>query len=244
MIGTSCNWASDSGECEALSSAQTRHCVLGFELWPTDSQDTQRTAKIMSIAPTKNPLDLFETWFHDAQDSEVNDPNAVALATVDQHGLPNIRIVLLKDFDAEGFVFYTNLESAKGREVLAAGKSAMCFHWKSRQRQVRLRGTTELVSDEQADAYFNSRPRQSRIGAWASQQSRPMAGRRELLQAVAKFGIKYAVGRIPRPNHWSGIRLKPSSIEFWQAGEFRLHDRIEYRRNADDNSWEHKMLFP
>ncbi len=198
----------------------------------------------MSISPTENPLELFEAWFEEARESETNDPNAVALATVDTNGMPNLRIVLLKKFDEQGFVFYTNLESAKGTETLATGNSAMCFHWKSRQRQVRLRGTTELVSDGQADEYFNSRPRQSRIGAWASQQSRPMKSRRDLLQRVAKFGLKFAVGRIPRPSYWSGVRLKPSSIEFWQAGEFRLHHRIEYRRNADDTSWIRRMLFP
>ena len=138
----------------------------------------------------------------------------------------------------------TNLESTKGTEILKTGKCAMCFHWKSRQRQVRIRGTIELVTDEQADEYFASRPRQSRIGAWASQQSRPMNGRRDLFAAVAKFGLKYAVGPIPRPDYWSGVRLKPSSIEFWQAGEFRLHHRVEYRRNTDENSWVRSMLFP
>ena len=198
----------------------------------------------MSISVAKDPLELFKAWFQDAQDSEVNDPNAVTVATVDEDGLPNVRVVLLKDFDAQGFVFYTNLESAKGREIVSAGKAAMCFHWKSRQRQVRIRGAIELVSDEQADEYFNSRPRQSRIGAWASQQSRPMKGRGDLLQAVAKYAVKYAVGRIPRPSYWSGVRLKPASIEFWQAGEFRLHHRIEYCRSPDGNSWEQRMLFP
>lgn len=198
----------------------------------------------MNISPTEDPLDLFSDWYQDANESEANDPNAVALATVDEDGMPNVRIVLLKDYDVEGFVFYTNLESAKGREVLATGKSAMCFHWKSRQRQVRIRGTTELVNDEQADEYFNSRPRQSRIGAWASQQSRPMTGRRDLLQAIAKFGVKYAVGQIPRPKYWAGIRLKPLSIEFWQAGEFRLHHRIDYRRNGIGCPWEQSILFP
>jgi len=198
----------------------------------------------MSISATDDPFELFKTWFQEAQESETNDPNAVTVATVDEDGMPNVRVVLLKDFDAEGFVFYTNLESAKGNEIRTTGKSAMCFHWKSRQRQVRIRGMIELVSDEQADEYFNSRPRQSRIGAWASKQSRPMKGRGDLLQAVAKFTLKYAVGRIPRPSYWSGIRLKPSSIEFWQAGEFRLHHRIEYCRTANGTSWEQRMLFP
>jgi pyridoxamine 5'-phosphate oxidase len=198
----------------------------------------------MSISPTENPLELFEAWFQEAQQSEINDPNAVALATVDTNGMPNVRTVLLKDYDEQGFVFYTNLDSAKGTEILAAGKCAMSFHWKSRHRQVRLRGTTELVSEAQADDYFNSRPRRSRIGAWASQQSRPMKGRHDLLQEVAKYGLRFAIGPIPRPSYWSGIRLKPSSIEFWQAGKFRLHHRIDYQRNSDGTSWNCSMLFP
>ncbi len=198
----------------------------------------------MSIPSIENPLELFGVWFDEARESEPADHNAVSIATVDTDGMPNVRTVLLKDYDEQGFVFYTNLESTKGTEILQAGKCAMSFHWKSRQRQVRIRGTTELVTDEQADEYFASRPRQSRIGAWASQQSRPMNSRRDLLAAVAKFGLKYAVGPIPRPDYWSGVRLKPSSIEFWQAGEFRLHHRVEYRRNVDGTSWVRSMLFP
>lgn len=198
----------------------------------------------MSIPPIENPLELFGVWFDEARESETADHNAVSIATVDTDGMPNVRTVLLKDYDAQGFVFYTNLESTKGTEILQAGKCAMCFHWKSRQRQVRIRGTTELVTDEQADEYFASRPRQSRIGAWASQQSRPMNGRRDLLAAVAKFGVKYAVGAIPRPGYWSGMRLKPLLIEFWQAGDFRLHHRVEYRRDVDGSSWARSMLYP
>jgi len=198
----------------------------------------------MSIPPTENPLELFNVWLEEARKSELNDHNAVSLATVDADGMPNVRIVLLKDFDEQGFVFYTNLESAKGTEILAASKCAMCFHWKSRQRQVRLRGAIELVSDEQADEYFASRPRQSRIGAWASQQSRPMKGRGDLLSAIAKIGLKYPVGTIPRPDFWSGIRLKPASIEFWQAGEFRLHHRTVYQRDENTTTWTRTMLFP
>ena len=198
----------------------------------------------MSIPPIENPLVLFGVWFDEARESETADHNAVSIATVDTDGMPNVRIVLLKDYDEQGFVFYTNLESTKGTEILQAGKCAMCFHWKSRQRQVRIRGTIELVTDEQADEYFASRPRQSRIGAWASQQSRPMNGRRDLLAAVAKFGVKYAVGAIPRPGYWSGMRLKPLLIEFWQAGDFRLHHRVEYRRDVDGSSWARSMLYP
>ena len=198
----------------------------------------------MSIPSIENPLELFGVWFDEARESETADHNAVSIATVDTDGMPNVRTVLLKDYDAQGFVFYTNLESTKGTEILQAGKCAMCFHWKSRQRQVRIRGTIELVTDEQADEYFASRPRQSRIGAWASQQSRPMNGRRDLLAAVAQFGVKYAVGALPRPGYWSGMRLKPLLIEFWQAGDFRLHHRVEYRRDVDGSSWARSMLYP
>ncbi|MGI9406074.1 MAG: pyridoxamine 5'-phosphate oxidase [Hyphomicrobiaceae bacterium] len=198
----------------------------------------------MSVSPTEDPLELFETWFQEARESEINDPNAIALATVDANGMPNVRIVLLKEFDERGFVFYTNLESAKGLEILATGKIAVCIHWKSRRRQIRLRGTTELVADQQADEYFISRPRKSRIGAWASQQSRPLKSRRYFLQQVAKFGLKFAIGPIPRPTYWSGVRLKPVLIEFWEEGGSRLHDRIEYRRGADGSSWACNLLYP
>lgn len=188
------------------------------------------------------PYALFAKWLTDAGTSEINDPNAVALATVDQDGLPNVRMVLLKDFDSQGFVFYTNYESAKGREILGSMKAAMCFHWKSLRRQVRVRGPVETVTDAEADAYYASRPRGSRIGAWASAQSRPLEGRFALEKAVAEYTAKYAIGEIPRPAHWSGFRIKPVEIEFWHDRPFRLHDRVRFRREAD--GWAKTRLYP
>lgn len=188
------------------------------------------------------PFRLFETWLEEAKASEPNDPNAVALATVDPDGLPDVRMVLLKGFDPRGFVFYTNFESAKGTQILATKKAAMCFHWKSLRRQVRIRGEVEIVSDSEADAYYESRPRGSRIGAWASAQSRPLEGRFALEKSVAEFTAKYAVGTIPRPEHWSGFRILPSSIEFWKDGKFRLHDRVQFRTN--DAGWSKDRLYP
>jgi pyridoxamine 5'-phosphate oxidase len=188
------------------------------------------------------PYSLFETWLKEAEAAEVNDPNALALATVDEHGMPNVRMVLLKGFDRDGFVFYTNLESRKGRELLGQKKAAMVFHWKSLRRQVRVRGNVELVSDVEADAYYDSRPRGSRIGAWASKQSRPLESRFALEKAVAEYTVKFGVGAIPRPPYWSGFRLKPVSIEFWHDRPFRLHDRIEFVRQGD--GWEKIRMYP
>ncbi|APH71188.1 pyridoxamine 5'-phosphate oxidase [Aquibium oceanicum] len=188
------------------------------------------------------PLRLFAEWLADAEKSELNDSNAVALATVDQDGLPNVRMVLLKGFDEKGFVFYTNLESAKGTELLASMKAAMCFHWKSLRRQVRIRGPVEVVSAEEADAYYASRPRGSRIGAWASKQSRPLESRFALEKAVAEFTAHHAIGEIPRPGHWSGFRLMPQEMEFWHDRPFRLHDRMRFE--ARDGGWEKTRLYP
>nr|WP_225190635.1 pyridoxamine 5'-phosphate oxidase [Sinorhizobium alkalisoli] len=190
------------------------------------------------------PFSLFGTWLKDAEESEVNDPNAVALATVDPDGMPNVRMVLLKGFDERGFAFYTNFESRKGREILATRKAAMCFHWKSLRRQVRLRGPVETVSEEEADEYFRSRPRGSRIGAWASKQSRPLEGRLALEKAVAEFTARYAIGEIPRPEYWSGFRIRPTSIEFWHDRPFRLHDRIEFSRPAPEGGWVKVRMYP
>lgn len=188
------------------------------------------------------PYDLFARWLSDAQEAEPNDPTATALATVDEEGLPNVRMVLLKGFDARGFVFYTNYESAKGREILGSMKAALCFHWKSLRRQVRVRGPVETVSAEEADAYFASRPRGSRIGAWASKQSRPLESRHALEKAVASFTAKHAVGEIPRPDHWSGFRIRPVQMEFWQDKPFRLHDRLRF--DADGEGWKTTRLYP
>ncbi|MCO6392083.1 pyridoxamine 5'-phosphate oxidase [Aliihoeflea aestuarii] len=188
------------------------------------------------------PYALFSQWLKDAGEAEINDPNAVALATVDADGLPNVRMVLLKGFEERGFVFYTNYDSAKGREILGSMKAAMCFHWKSLRRQVRVRGPVETVSDAEADAYYASRPRGSRVGAWASAQSRPLEGRFALEKAVAEYTARYAIGEIPRPAHWSGFRIKPVEIEFWHDRPFRLHDRVQFRRDAD--GWAKTRLYP
>ncbi len=191
---------------------------------------------------TNDPFAQFADWMADAEKSEPNDPNAVAVASVDADGMPNVRMVLLKGFDQNGFVFYTNFESNKGREILGSMKAALCFHWKSLRRQIRVRGHVEVVSDEEADAYFASRPRGSRIGAWASKQSRPLESRLALEKAVAEFTLKHAVGEIPRPPYWSGFRIKPITIEFWHDRPFRLHDRILFTR-ADDG-WQKSRLYP
>ena len=190
------------------------------------------------------PFQLFAEWLSDATKSEPNDPNALALATVDENGLPNVRMVLLKDFDESGFVFYTNYESKKGREILASQKAAMCFHWKSLRRQVRVRGPVEQVNDEEADAYYASRPRGSRIGAWASKQSRPLESRFALEKAVAEYSARYAIGDIPRPSYWSGFRIRPVSIEFWHDRPFRLHDRVLFTRATPEGEWEKTRLYP
>ncbi|RUM26172.1 pyridoxamine 5'-phosphate oxidase [Rhizobium vallis] len=190
------------------------------------------------------PFKLFAEWLKEAEASEPNDPNAVALATVDEDGLPNVRMVLLKGFDDDGFVFYTNFESQKGHEILGQKKAAMCFHWKSLRRQVRLRGPVEIVSDAEADAYFKTRARGSRIGAWASKQSRPLESRFALEKAVAEYTARYALGDIPRPAHWSGFRIRPTSIEFWKDQKFRLHDRIEFRRPSPEGQWEKVRMYP
>lgn len=196
------------------------------------------------FAEASEPFALFGTWLKDAEATEPNDANAVAVATVDEHGLPNVRMVLLKGYDDRGFVFYTNFESQKGHEILGQKKAAMCFHWKSQRRQVRLRGDVEVVSDAEADAYYASRARGSRIGAWASKQSRPLEGRFALEKSVAEYTARYAIGDIPRPSYWSGFRIKPVSIEFWHDRQFRLHDRIEFRRADIDQAWEKVRMYP
>jgi pyridoxamine 5'-phosphate oxidase len=192
----------------------------------------------------EEPFSLFQEWMAAAEMAEPNDPNAVSLATVDASGLPNVRIVLLKGFDEAGFVFFTNYESEKGKELLSARKAALGFHWKSIARQVRIRGNVETVSDEEADAYFASRHRESRIGAWASQQSRPLESRFALEKAVAKYAARYALGDIPRPPYWSGFRVVPVSIEFWHNRPFRLHDRVIFKRERPGEPWTRTRLYP
>nr|WP_321445247.1 pyridoxamine 5'-phosphate oxidase [uncultured Cohaesibacter sp.] len=188
------------------------------------------------------PLELFSEWLKDAEASEPNDPNAMAVATVDESGMPNVRMVLLKDYSEKGFVFYTNFESAKGRELLASQKAALLFHWKSLRRQIRIRGPVSVVSQEEADAYFHSRARGSRIGAWASKQSRPLESRFALEKAVAEYTAKYGLGKVPRPDYWSGFLIKPEQMEFWHDRPFRLHDRVQF--NAVEGGWEKSQLYP
>lgn len=190
------------------------------------------------------PFHLFLAWLEEARGSEMNDPTAMTLATVDAEGLPDARMVLLNGFDERGFVFFTNTESAKGAELAANPKAALVFHWKSLRRQVRVRGPVERVSDEEADAYFATRPRLSQIGAWASQQSRPLEGRFALEAAVATATAKYAIGTVPRPPHWTGFRVVPSAVEFWADRPFRLHDRVVFRREAPGAEWTKTRLFP
>ena len=193
---------------------------------------------------SEDPFALFGEWLEEATKTEPNDPTAMSLATVDADGLPDVRMVLLKGFDPQGFVFYTNLESQKGGELAANPKAAFCMHWKSLRRQIRVRGPVSKVTDAEADEYFASRPRQSRIGAWASQQSRPLESKFALEKAVAKFATKYAIGDVPRPEYWSGFRISPVYIEFWKDGAFRLHDRVAFRRTNEDAAWEKTRMYP
>ena len=191
-----------------------------------------------------DPFALFALWFKDASASEINDPEAMTLATVDDSGLPDARTVLCKGVDPRGLVFYGNVESAKGRELAAHPKAAALFHWKSLRRQARFRGPVAPLADAEIDAYFHSRPRQSRIGAWASQQSRPLDSRATLEAAVATLTQRFGEGDIPRPAYWRGWRLAPLMIEFWQDGAFRLHDRVLFSRADADSPWERRRLYP
>jgi len=189
-----------------------------------------------------DPMILFAEWLKEAGDKEANDPNAMAVASVDEEGLPDVRMVLLKDADARGFVFYTNLESAKGRQLAANPKAALLFHWKSLRRQVRVRGPVSQVSDAEADAYWATRAKSAQLGGWASQQSRPLPDRLALEKKIAEYGLRFGLGKVPRPPHWSGFRVTPEVIEFWRDRPFRLHERLVFARVAD--GWTTQRLFP
>ena len=191
-----------------------------------------------------DPIDLFKTWMNEAEKTEPNDPNAVALGTSDKNNSPSIRMVLLKDFNKEGFVFYTNLNSQKGNELKDNPKAAMCFHWKSLLRQVRINGMVQKVSKEVADEYYNTRGYESRIGAWASKQSSILNNREELVNSIEKYKKKYNnKKKVPRPDHWSGWNLIPTSIEFWLDGDSRIHERLKYTKDENGN-WIKFLLSP
>jgi pyridoxamine 5'-phosphate oxidase len=194
------------------------------------------------VKPLEEPFDLFDEWFALAAEKEANDPTAVSLATADAEGRPSVRMVLLKGVDENGFVFYTNLGSRKGQELAENPHAALCFHWKGIRRQVRVQGRAELVADDEADAYFASRAKDSQIGAWASIQSQPMEGRFSLEKRVAQFAARFAIGKVPRPEYWSGFRIVPNLIEFWEDRPFRLHDRTVYEREG--TGWKTKKLYP
>jgi pyridoxamine 5'-phosphate oxidase len=206
----------------------------------TDEAENKESRRIFR---GDDPVAIIRRWRDEAEETEPNDPGAIAVATVDADGLPNVRMVLLKEIEDDGFVFYTNFESAKGRELLAHPKAAFVMHWKSLRRQVRVRGPVEVVSDEQADAYFDSRPLKSRLGAWASDQSRPLDARATLVKRVAIEGAKR--GTHPaRPPHWSGFRIRPVEIELWADGAFRLHDRFRWTRETPERDWQVTRLYP
>jgi pyridoxamine 5'-phosphate oxidase len=216
-------------------------------LIPTSPSEDDYVRQVAEAPPLpllseQDPFLLFETWMQDARASEPNDPNAMALATTDPEGLPDVRMVLLKGVDRGGFVFYTNLGSAKGRELAACPKAALLFHWKSLRRQVRIRGPVEPVEAADADAYFATRARPSQLGAWASDQSQPMTDRFALEKKVAEVGLRFGLGKVPRPPHWSGFRVRPDVIEFWRDRPFRLHERLQFTRSGD--GWTAGRLFP
>jgi pyridoxamine 5'-phosphate oxidase len=191
-----------------------------------------------------DPFALFGEWLEDAKKKEPNDANAMALATADAHGAPDVRMVLLKDVSADGFVFFSNAESRKGQQLAQNMQAALCFHWKSLRRQVRVSGKVEPATEAETDAYFASRAKDSQIGAWASDQSRPMEGRFELEKRIAQFAVKYGLGKTPRPPHWQGWRVRPTRIEFWRDRPFRLHDRLEFTRVAPGDAWTTQRLYP
>jgi len=213
---------------------------------PSPSEDDY-VAQVAAAEPLPqlsedDPLALFNAWLREALASEPNDANAMALATVDADGLPDVRMVLLKDADARGFVFYSHVGSAKGRELAGNPKAALLFHWKSLRRQVRVRGPVTPVSDAEADAYWATRARPAQLGAWASEQSQPLPDRLAFEKRIAEFGLKFGLGKVPRPPHWTGFRVVPESLEFWRNRPFRLHERLVFARVGD--GWTTHRLYP
>jgi pyridoxamine 5'-phosphate oxidase len=211
---------------------------------PTEDEYVRQVteAEPPALLSETDPFALFDEWFAEALAKEPNDANAMALATVDAAGMPDVRMVLLKGADAGGFVFYTNLESAKGQELAANPRAALLFHWKSLRRQVRVRGPVTPVTPEEADAYFATRARPAQLGAWASDQSRPLTDRMALEKKIAEVGLRFGLGKVPRPPHWSGFRVAPVAIEFWRNRPFRLHERLVFDRAGD--GWTTRRLFP
>src|SRR6201988_891445 len=210
----------------------------------TPSIKTQAPLTSGDFTAAEEPFALFAAWFAEACKSDPNDPNAMALSTVDASGLPDVRMVLMKGYDAAGFVFYSHIASQKGRELAANPKAGLLFHWKSLRRQVRIRGTVSQVSEQEADAYFATRPKQAQLGAWASKQSEALESRFAFEQAIAKVAARYVIGEVPRPPTWSGWRIEPLRMEFWHDRPFRLHDRIEFRRDTPDGAWGKVRMYP